>query len=147
MENVVLFVDDKPHTHQVYREGLTENIKNLKIRLALDLEEAVNIIADEEDNLAVVVLDLYFPRAFIPKDLRPLHAKYKDKIRLNEGQLLGCFLTNKGKSFFYFTAYLEKYQDDWEDDGSKVVEKGCTIEEFLQHVNSSIKAANGRESD
>lgn len=116
----ILFVDDRSNTHAYYRDQLKRHstYQQYRIELAFDLEDAIEILTGKRvginvGDIVAVIVDLHLP-GNITKELDKYHRKHADKIKLNEGQLLGLYLRDKNIPYFYLSAYEARYQKDWE---------------------------------
>lgn len=131
----ILFVDDKPVTHAYYRDELKKDprYKNCEIELAFDLRDAIDILnKGGMAEINMVIVDLHLPDSDIPEELNSYYQKYGKEIRLNEGQLLGLYLRDKGKPYRYLSAYPNKYRKDWEQAPEPVcLSKEVTASEFI----------------
>lgn len=140
LKKTLLFVDDRPSTHEYFRKRLDPELYTVK--LAFDLREAVDAV--KASGISLAVIDLNMPGKF-PTELSPHYYKYSEVLRLNEGQLFGLYCRDRSIPYFYLTAHEDAFNLDIE--GNMLVRclpKSCNRDRFMSVLQQTLDEFSDR---
>lgn len=134
----ILFVDDKPSSHDYFRKRL--DAQAYSVFMAFNLNEAVQAVIAKP--ITLVVLDLYFPGP-IPAPLSNYYKRHGHELRLNQGQLFGLYCRDRKIPYFYLTAYSDVYRPDWESGEPAIcLDKSKSDKNFMEIFKNTLGDAH-----
>ena len=136
----ILFVDRRPVTHAYYRDELIKDIrfKECVIDLAFDLQDAIDVLKVNNYDLVIISLHQGYGLEVVPDELREFYYKHNKILKLNYGQLLGLYLTDKKQKYCYLTVYPLMFDSNIETQDITCISKEVSSITFIDTISDLL---------